>query len=1142
MANYTDKQKEVIETRGSNLLVSASAGSGKTTVMIERLFRLIKNGEIDLSNVVVVTFTNLAAAEMKKRLSDKLSAEKNNPAVAEQLEKIDGCSISTLHSFCCDVLRNYFYLVDIDPNFAILDDTTVGKLRSDSLAEVFKTYYDSDDEVFEMLYGIFSKKRNEEAFKAQLLKLYEFARCQADFYGWYGKSRNNMLCFGQDNVILTAILKDIRKNFDAFRQMWLNLADGFAQAGAQECCTVCQGNADGFAIGNADLEKALLFTQEAQITSLPRKNAKREAGLDAETMESLRERFKSVKADCDDFLNAYRQLTDGKDYQTLLDETRDTVKFTDKLTEILFKFEEVYTAAKKEKGGVDFGDLEHLTLRVFGDEEARAQLREKYKLVFVDEYQDTNDVQEALICCLQNTCNMFMVGDVKQSIYGFRGCDPTIFLGKYRDYGLDGKENKVIELNDNFRSDKQVLNFVNTVMDYAMTEDFGKVDYAGTSRLKGAKSQQSKFPSVQIDVIEGEKREKPFAKGLYDVTVQTNDVKTFSRSEGEVVALRIMQLVGSNIVCSDGNVKRMGYGDIVILSRGMKDKALDVYNVLAEHNIPVVADFKTENHKNKEVKDLLNLLRVIDNPLCDVPMTGVCLSHFGGLTEQQLADVKTATADYKFSLYERLQYYQSSHNDETADKITRMIDGINHYRFYGEGATVDALVLEIFAQSNYTLRVSGLPNGNLRLQRLYAFADSLRGKYYSQSVDKFIQYLDESAGDVADEGISRINAVRIMTMHASKGLEFPVVFVIGTNGKFVNDYPVVECNAESGLAMKYYDFEAMKVYKSLASVGVGLFNAQKSREEELRLLYVALTRAENHLFVVCSDCLRYVKNASGRPPQNAQSHAEWILSAMKHKYGDAFVDGFDGDGVCLTVWNRDEVNAVEAQAEADGLLCKQYTDWNAQLTKMNYVYSFASEKEIPTKVVSSALDKMYLDLTEEPPSAVIADDFNKRGDDTNRKLGIYYHKVYETVDYDADLPAIKSHIQSLADAGKIESEYAPLLDADLIYATLHNQQLRKLMNGNVYHELPFMLNCEFDEIVGGKRGKTILQGVIDLLVINQDKATVVDFKYTYASDNLEERYAKQLSSYGYAVRNITDIQNVECYVLSIADNKLVKIY
>lgn len=1133
---FTPKQQQVIDSRNRGLLVSASAGTGKTTVMIERVVALIEQGA-DVGDFVIVTFTNLAAAEMKTRLSARMSAF-DNPRMAIQREKLDTAAICTLHSFCGSLLKNYFYVVDVDPSFVVLDSASTDALKKAATDELFDEYFQSDDQDFYTLYRIFAANRNEDRFRSLISELYEFGRNQPNFETWYAETRNNLLNVDDpSNPFVEILLNSGREKLAFFAKRLKAIATEaqndlvpFAdviRANAELCKSVDCSSLEGLLYGAATLPSKLL--------SLPR--ASKNDSPEATTARAL---HKEAVADVAEYSEKCQKLLHGKDYAALVSETKQTVAITDKLAEIVIRFEQKYYAAKKERGGIDFGDLEHLTLALLDDEQALAEIKARYKLIFVDEYQDTNPVQEAIISKIAQPDNLFMVGDVKQSIYGFRGCEPNIFVQKYLDYKHSGS-GEAIELNDNFRSNRQILDFVNDIFDLVMTPDFGKVDYKNDAELSHGNDPCLPNPSVSVDFVLPPEKQTEELTEIYDIAKPQRDAE--AASQGKVIADVIRKRVGQTYLTKEGETRTIGYNDVVILMRSLTGKAIEIYNTLLEENLPVVATFKVDGAACKEVRDVINFLRVTDNPLNDIPLVGVCLSCFGGFTESELTTIRLDTQG-RTPFYERLVNYKNANDNEISTKIHALLTIIDKVRFFACGANVNDTVMYLLKITDYPLYVSGLPSGALRLSKLYAFADKLKGATYGQSVDKFLAYLDGRTDSRDEERTPSADAVRMMTMHASKGLEFPVVIIAGTETKFNFDHNEAERNSELGLATKFYDQTAMTVAPTLCHTACALLNRNKQREEEMRLLYVALTRAKFALHVIGTTTEKQL-DCYPKLPSDAACHQDWITAALKNKYGEDFLTQ-SSDKLSVRIVDKD--TPLLQKAERQNNVCKQTEDEKSVTDTLNYVYPYASQTEMPIKVVSSALDKEYVERTE------IADDPDQSRERTKEYIlhvnnnraseGTAYHKVLERAPLQADYETIDKTISELISSAAIDPSVAEKLDRTLIFNALNDEKLLALAEGGELHkEIAFMTYAPYDLIAADKRfsDSVLLQGVIDLLIKLPNRAVVIDYKYTRKNEKqIVDSYKMQLSSYRLAVRSI-GIEDVDCYVYSIESGKLIKI-
>lgn len=1120
--NADETRKLILDSVGENLLISASAGCGKTTVMVERITKLLLEQKADIGNIMVVTFTNLAAAEMKRRIAKKLEENKHNPVAVKQLERLEDAAISTLHKFCIDILRNYFYVINVDPAFNVIDDIAASAYKKQALSEVLGEYSQSGDEVYSQLYQMFWTKRSENSFRATLLDLYDFSRCKVDFCAWWQNKRDNYLHFDKNNVLLDYLRKEGLLVFSEAQNDFSRLAFEATKAGEEKLKAKCEENAErckvSARVSFESLHKFLLQTELEVLGRIPK----------IEALQYLYKQFDLTRKTFNDYADKYKKSFGTKSLKRLYAETASTVVYVDKIAEILTKFDYAFYQLKKQRGGLDFNDLEHLTLEVLRDENAAAEIKEKYKLIFVDEYQDTNGVQEEIIERLQQNDNLFMVGDAKQSIYGFRQSDPDLFLDKYDAYKSGRKKGKVYELHENFRSVKPVLDFANTVFSYGMTSYFGKVNYKRDALLTGNKTAVAGAPAVTVCLLEGQEETAEEMSSIYDLTEQNKDSQSMAQKEGKLVCSQIRYYLGKAVKTKDEE-KIINYGDIVILVRGMVANVKEIYDTLVQNNIPVIATLKTESFACKEIRDLVNLLRVIDNPLNDVPLASVCLGFFGKMTEDELAKValysqKESNADF----YSKLEKYVGEVKDGISGKIAALLDFVSEQRFLASSYTVEQLLLTILKKTGYHLYVQSLPNGVMRIRKLYALIDTIKGKSYCKSIDKFLSYVDDTQQERDSTLNVQTNAVRILTMHAAKGLEFPVVILCNTANRFKNEGGDCVVNKDTGIALDYCSFSAHTKALSLGKAVTAMLENKKQKEEELRLLYVALTRAKYFMCVICARKDSYAHLPIVKQPQRATCHSDWILSALKEKYGQ-FTDGELKDGILFRVF--DGTQKTEETTTQD-LLCKQDEEIEDIKESIAYVYPHTDAVKLPSKLMSSSLDKAYFD-DEEVPQITIPLPVEDAA-----QVGTAYHKIFEKAQFNCTKEELSALIEkTLKDSGKTEK-----MNVDIIYNALHNEQLAKLMEGGKqYREIQFLLKTAYSNLDATQSDEQVtLQGVIDLLVLKEDEAIVLDYKYTRYPQNIKKNYSQQLRSYVLAVKSICKIEKVKAYVLSVANNELIE--
>ncbi|MDD3831695.1 MAG: UvrD-helicase domain-containing protein [Clostridia bacterium] len=1134
MSNFTKLQDMAINSVSKNLLVSASAGTGKTTVMIQRIVQLILSGKITIDDILVVTFTNASAIDMKLKLLSCLESNTSDAKVREQIENIDSASISTLHSFCIEVLRTYFYVVDIDPAFTIVDPSLSEGYKDRVLDDVLKDYYVNSDSLFEYLYHIFCTNRSDKGLKSQISALHEFALCHPQFDKWYVDNKSNYK-FNNDSQFCLVVNLDYTTSSNAYARAFDQYSITAKQYGADKLASYCEYLSSMYRVAEhnslqVNLDNLAGKTRINSFTSNLKKYSPAYT-VDEQTFDELVSQIESTKEDAKkNIINAYSILLD-QSYDDLVNNSIKMIPVMDKLVEIERKFNDKYLEYKKSRGMLDFGDLEHLTLRVLQDNDVVRQLQSRYKYIFVDEYQDINGVQEQIISTLATNSNLFLVGDIKQSIYGFRQCDANIFADKYDKYQHQ-QDSQVIELTDNFRADNRILQQVNKIFSACMSNSFGQVDYQGSCQIASPKQFDSSVNPFKIIGLPVIKKTPSIPTDIYDISSQQDDQsQDRAMLEASAVISSIRQLVGMvREFEQDGEIVKRPtrYDDIAILVRKVKEDTITLYEQLEQENIPVTIALE-DKYYSKECADIINLLRVIDNPLNDIALTGVALSFFGKLSKEELARVTIATE--QSSVYDRYCQYTRAYNDNISDKLRVMLDLIAKYQIIDHTCSVDQLLVKLIEQTQYNLYVMTLPNGMVRANRLYTLISDAQGQAFSISVCKYLQYVELSGQQSSDSQPAQLGGVKISTIHKSKGLEYPIVIGVGLSSGFVNDNDKVITSKACGLAMSYYDQESRSIRPTLSSFAVKLSNKIKDKEEELRLLYVLTTRAKNQLILI-------VSNKRSQPissPYLATSLSDWIV------YGASKCKIDIGTGPTSVVAH----NIQE--------LPPQNTDSKILLNNINFVYPYV-DKDIPSKVVASGLKQWAQSVNksenehqdEDVQSTVIVDQEQivQQSAVINNyaSIGTAYHRLCENTFFGATVQDVRNILLSLISQGVIDEDIAQSINVDYVARVFALPQLATLCKGKVYHEVPFMEKLPFNKLINGApKGYTVLQGVIDLLAINDNSAVILDFKYTSHLDTIVKDYQLQMNAYTLATKKILNCDDVHAYIVSIKDGKVIKL-
>lgn len=881
-STFTDGQWQAIYESGHNILVSASAGSGKTTVLVKRVIEKIKNGT-DIDDLLIVTYTEAAAKEMKERIESALreaiekevdSAKRSH--YLKQLQLIPTASISTLHAFCLQVIRRYYYVIEMDPVFRLLtDETEMLLLKEDVWEELREMLYADENPLFYQLTENFSSDRNDDGLMQLLFSLYDFARSKADPVQWLDDL--------PQTYEVTRSLDEMPLYQTFFKPELLSDLQ-LAHTQLEQAVRLTEGSDELQATKEQVLNEKYFFEQLMQLVE----QNKVEDAYDLMITFSF-ERFKGAKRNADEWIKETAQevkaLRDAsKAVVAQLQKTifavapQDLLSFTEQaqplvaeLARVCLLFHEAYTLRKQQQGVLDFNDLEHQTLNILTavtDEsqsvsEASAHYRRKFEEVLVDEYQDINQLQETILYWVtrqEMPKNMFMVGDVKQSIYSFRLADPTLFINKYNAFADQEEEqgNRII-LAENFRSRKSVLDFTNLVFQQLMDEDVGQIAYDQAAELINGFQAFPDNPMDQTEILlyeksaDEEKEELPF------------DFEIEDKTEGELrmVAQKIKQLIQEKFPIYDKKMQKnrpICYKDIVLLTPTKKNNLL-LLDLFKEMDIPLHVNDTQNYFQATEIQLMIALLKMIDNPYQDIPVASVLRSPVVGLKENDLAEIRLA--DRKGNFYEAVLHYAENLENPTVlqEKLQRFLEQFESWRDLSRQQSLATLIWQIYQDTGFLDYVGGMPAGKQRQANLHALYE--RAASYEEMSFKglfqfvrFIEKMQEKDKDLAEPTTigAEEDAVRVMTIHASKGLEFPVVFVLDLTKRFnlsdLHQRYVFE--EEQGIGVQYLDPEHRYLAPTLPYLAIRMAKRKKLLAEEMRKLYVALTRAEEKLFLVGS--------------------------------------------------------------------------------------------------------------------------------------------------------------------------------------------------------------------------------------------------------------------------------------------------
>ncbi|MDX8361329.1 helicase-exonuclease AddAB subunit AddA [Cytobacillus sp. IB215316] len=929
-SQWTDEQWQAIVAKGQSTLVAAAAGSGKTAVLVERIIKKITSIEdpIDVDRLLVVTFTNASAAEMRSRIGEAIEqAIKEDPSslhLRKQLSLLNRASISTLHSFCLEVIRKYYYLIDIDPSFRIADEVEGELIREEVIEDMFEEYYgmENNDQFFQLV-DCYSNDRNDADVQVLIKKMYDFSRSHPSPNDWlnsvikmYEITENTSI---EDLPYYNYLLADINIQLEGARGL-LEQALTITKQPSGPAPRATNIEDDLEQLNRIDRAKNRSWNElyeEMQGLSFSRAKVCRGDQFD----DILIEKVTKLRKKARDIIEKLHDELFRRKQELLLNDIREMEPTVKTLVTLVKEFAIRFESVKQGKGLVDFADLEHYCLQIlrktnsaveeFIPSEAALDYREQFQEVLVDEYQDTNMVQESIIQFVttnqEHVGNLFMVGDVKQSIYRFRLAEPLLFLSKYKRFSTVGKESGLrIDLAKNFRSRSEVLNATNYIFKQLMNESVGEIDYNSDAELKlGALDYPSNDKmDTEFTLIE---KDQDDVEGPTHLSTKEEGVHSFdpveletAQLEARFMASKIKELINEPFEVFDRKKKmnrRVAYRDIVILLRSMT-WAPQIMEEFKQQGIPIYANLSTGYFEATEVAIMLSLLKVIDNPLQDIPLASVLRSPIVQLNGEELANIrlKKKKGTYYEALTSFLKGAPDEYEKELHEKISNFYESLQTWRMKARNGSLSDLIWKIYRETQYYDYVGGLPGGKQRQANLRALYDRAR-QYEATSfrgLFRFLRFIDRMQDRGDDLGTARAigeqeDVVRLMTIHSSKGLEFPIVFVSGLSRQFnrqdLNKSYLLDKNL--GFASKYINPSLRISYPTLPQLTLKMKMKMELIAEEMRVLYVALTRAKEKLFLVGT-----VKQASKviNEWQGQLLNHQWLLSDYDRVYAKSYLD------------------------------------------------------------------------------------------------------------------------------------------------------------------------------------------------------------------------------------------------------------
>ena len=1162
------------KTKRSNILVQAAAGSGKTAVLVERIIRKLipDDGEdaTDINRLLVVTFTNAAAGEMQERITEALSKEltesiksgdfKKQKYLKKQLSLVPTADITTIDSFCLKTVRSYFHLLDIDPEFSIMDSSELELLKDDAIEKLFEELYEENDKDFLDLLCRYTDGRDDAKVAEKIKEIYNFIGSFPEPEEWLLEKRDNF------------------KSAEFWKREGIKKARGYVEKALESL-----GNAARIITGSDDFENIMLNNQPGEANELSENwgvyytaiyneyfNAKSMLdsnwnkifnGADVEYVR-LTSKALPVDKDLKEQVKFYRDeakkaIASVKNHISMSEENlkklieEDLYKIVSEFARLTLRFSEIYMGLKSEQNVLEFSDVEHLCYRLFKENETvREEYKNRFDEILMDEYQDSNRLQDQLFRIISRGDNIFMVGDMKQSIYRFRSSDPTIFKEKSDLYkkGVCSENRKII-LGKNFRSRKMVLESINRVFEFIMSQSAGGLDYDEDQCLNvGDDTYEDKNPDYRSECIVIEEKSE---EGVRDIDKV--------RLEARVIAKRIKELKDSGFLVRDrenvefidpktGETKteiRTVYRnirnkDITILMSSYKSVANVYIDEMTKMGIECYADSVGYFDRN-EIKLVTALLKVISNPYQDIPLLGVMRSPIGGFSDDDLVNIRLAGDGYIYTAMKTLiKDYEEGENDisETAEKVKHFLEDIKRWRGYSEYMSSDKLLWTLYEETDIYSFVGALYGGEEAQANLRLLFE--RAKKYESSGFKglfnFVRYISllkkkNAELSTASAVTQNHDVVRVMTIHKSKGLEFPVVFLAraGTEFSLRDTMGDMLIHRDMGFGLDYIDFEksarVLNITKSLISEKIH----SESISEEIRKLYVAMTRAKEKLIV--TSVIRGTK-LGYQPIYDGWSDTK-IMTAQEVLSKKKFIDWIAPVSINNPAeWDFKTVSYMEGISEEIELKTEEEeaNDTARDISRyMEYQYPYNDAKDVPTKVSVSEI-KRKKGSADILTAMIPAPDFMRdKKDIKGAARGTVIHYIMQTIPLSSEIDGdyIKKFVDELVLKGEISEEEKNSVDIGAI-SRFYESPLGKRMLAceKVSREAPFeteipakMVSEEYpdDESV-------ILQGVIDCYFEEEDGLVIVDYKSDYYNniEEIKEKYTTQVELYSSAIEKITE--------------------
>ncbi|NLK71649.1 MAG: helicase-exonuclease AddAB subunit AddA [Clostridiales bacterium] len=1187
---WTNSQQQAIEERNKNILVSAAAGSGKTAVLVERIKQLIINDNISIEKMLIVTFTNAAAAEMRERISAAISQALDNPSNQEsflrnQLNLINRANISTFHSFCIEILKNYFYLIDIEPDFKICDEAQKIILQTEALEELLDMEFERGEDDFIAFADRYASGKDDEEIKDIILYTFNFIQSLPEPLAWL-KEKAEELDTDFDDFINKPLYRKIISGI----LFEIESAECLLEK-AETICNKIEGLTVYLPVIQGDMEKLAALRdafiqddkclkeklQQIDFSRLP--PVKGEASGFKEIVKKIRDEVKNI-------IQQLKEAYGDKDIETYIKEQKEVYPYARCLYDLVERFSAIYGQKKAERNLFDFNDLEHRALEILKIEEVSQEYRDKFSFIFIDEYQDSNIVQETLISHIKRENNLFMVGDVKQSIYRFRLADPLIFINKYDSFKEESCTSDIkIDLNLNFRSKSHIIHGTNYIFKNLMHRRMAEIEYDEDAYLyKGLCYSDSYDYPIELKLIEHKSSQED------EIDEEIQEMKKVEM-EAYVAAEKIKSLIGTEIYdCKKEEVRRASYRDIVILLRTIKGWMQIYYEVFLQENIPVYVDAEEGYFETIEIGVFLNLISLIDNRKQDIPLLSVLRSPIGGFMTDEIVEIRLK-AEGKF--YHAFETY-ACEDEPLAKKCRKFSDKINAWKKKSTYLPVDEFLWVLLKETGYETYIRALPGGAQRYANMRVLIE--KAKQFQSTTMKglfdFLRFMDQVKKTGSSINTAKVigeneDVVRIMSIHKSKGLEFPIVLVGGLGKRFNKKTQTskVILHKDIGIGMRNID-PSLGVY--FQTLNQQLIKKELDKEfiaEEMRILYVAFTRARDRLVLLgtISDLQKtrekwmiYDENYV----HHGSNYLDWIIPVLlRHEHCknelvkilEYPADLYD----CkedASLWNIEKITKRDMSVDKERAENKkedirkgffegfETEDDEAQKIAdlLEWTYDYSLETQIPSKLTVTEIRKLTAKEMKfdemDMPKRVQGPSFTQHEHKfTAMERGTIMHLAMQHMDIQRteSIEEINNQISEMVSSDILKKEEAETIVPERIKRFFDSEIGQRMKESQeVFREVSFNIIKEAREVIPEveTEEKILVQGTIDCYFKEDDGYVLLDYKndfldmddlYLKQVEIIVDKYKVQLELYKEALEKIKGLNIKETYLYLFSIEKAI---